>query len=338
MTASFLKWPKKHSSSVLGNNQDGNLLDGHPVEGAAPHTPPTAKANNGGRSKRSNSLMNIFQRDTSVEQHATDAPTPNRHSHHDPVSSNQDDNDLKTPSLLQPEAQPHLEKKTSNKFLEGTNKWLESTKRRFSAATITTTTVLSRRGSTEISPQTGRHIGEAVHTAGGAGVVNEIKADGSTVVRLVSTECVNSSLVIVEAGGEIEPLPALPQDTVVTAEGIGTAVAYNPTTKEYTVELMDNTTRTFGIDLVHSMDKDGDEASTTSTLSPQPDTASGTSLRSSFLQKMAKATPKFPALLKNRSTGGNALKYHVGQAVLTQFGDGVVVDVGFVRWKLLSDV
>ncbi|RHY28322.1 hypothetical protein DYB32_006061 [Aphanomyces invadans] len=305
MTASFLKWPKKHSSSVLGNNQDGNLLDGHPVEGAAPHTPPTAKANNGGRSKRSNSLMNIFQRDT-----------------------NQDDNDLKTPSLLQPEAQPHLGKKTSTKFLEGTNKWLESTKRRFSAATVTTTTVLSRRGSTEISPQTGRHIGEAVHTAGGAGVVIEIKADGSTVVRLVSTECVHSSMVIVEAGGEIEPLPALPQDTVVTAEGIGTAVAYNPTTKEYTVELMDNTTRTFGIDLVHSMDKDGDEASTTSTLSPQPDTASVHLILPCFLQKMAKATPKFPALLKNRSTGGNALKYHVGQAVLTQFGDGVVIQHG----------
>ncbi|RHZ00708.1 hypothetical protein DYB35_001476, partial [Aphanomyces astaci] len=259
----MLKWPKKHASSVLANNQDEDLHGQHD-NGAPPHTPPTA-TNNGGRSKRSNSLYNMFHgnKDPAVEP-ATDAPTPNRHSDV-PSSSNQDDNNLATPSLLHPALQPN-EKKHPNKFLEGTNKWLETTKRRFSTATTTTVLPRSRASTATNSPLNDRHVGEYVHTAGGAGVVVEVKSDGSAVVRLVSTEYVNCSMVIVEVGGEIEPLPVLPQDTVITADGVGTAVAYNPKTKEYTVELLDHVTQTFAIHQVHAMDnKDNDP-----TLSPPP--------------------------------------------------------------------
>ncbi|KAF0751420.1 hypothetical protein DYB25_003516 [Aphanomyces astaci] len=316
----MLKWPKKHASSVLANNQDEDLHGQHD-NGAPPHTPPTA-TNNGGRSKRSNSLYNMFHgnKDPAVEP-ATDAPTPNRHSDV-PSSSNQDDNNLATPSLLHPALQPN-EKKHPNKFLEGTNKWLETTKRRFSTATTTTVLPRSRASTATNSPLNDRHVGEYVHTAGGAGVVVEVKSDGSAVVRLVSTEYVNCSMVIVEVGGEIEPLPVLPQDTVITADGVGTAVAYNPKTKEYTVELLDHVTQTFAIHQVHAMDnKDNDP-----TLSPPPPSSADP----------ASVHPNGDVLVVHLSFGATAylqadaikqsLKATVGDLVQTRFGQGVVAAV-----------
>ncbi|RQM24511.1 hypothetical protein B5M09_001403 [Aphanomyces astaci] len=318
----MLKWPKKHASSVLANNQDEDLHGQHD-NGAPPHTPPTA-TNNGGRSKRSNSLYNMFHgnKDPAVEP-ATDAPTPNRHSDV-PSSSNQDDNNLATPSLLHPALQPN-EKKHPNKFLEGTNKWLETTKRRFSTATTTTVLPRSRASTATNSPLNDRHVGEYVHTAGGAGVVVEVKSDGSAVVRLVSTEYVNCSMVIVEVGGEIEPLPVLPQDTVITADGVGTAVAYNPKTKEYTVELLDHVTQMFAIHQVHAMDnKDNDP-----TLSPPPpSSADPASVHPNGGGDVLVVHLSFGATAYLQADAiKQSLKATVGDLVQTRFGQGVVAAV-----------
>ncbi|KAF0686645.1 Aste57867_21569 [Aphanomyces stellatus] len=326
---SFLKWPKKQTSVL--SNQDEDLLEHH-IEGSKdanvldpqPGTPPA------GRTKRSNSLYAMFHssKNTAAADptQGDDAPTPHRHSLVEqlkPSMTNQDD--LETPSLLKPAKgdtnNNNSDKKAKNLFGD-TNKWIQTTKRRLSNA------VIPKRQSPNAAIDTERYVGEKVHTAAGAGVVTEVKPDGSAVVRLVSTEYVNCSMVIVEKDGEIESLPALPQDTVITPQGVGTVVTYNPKTREYTVETMEDTTFTFEVDQIHPMSAnettatDESEGDTSSNQTPVP------SLRSSFLKKMALATPKFPQMLKSRSFGNpTAPKYHAGQAVMTQFGDGVVVEI-----------
>ncbi|CAK4668814.1 unnamed protein product [Aphanomyces euteiches] len=291
---SFMKWKKQ--TSVLSNQEEDEEAAKENEGGMHPNTPPPA------RSKRSNSFYALFSKEKAAAP-VDDAPTPQNNLSLVDGKDNQLESELETPSLLKPQKndKKSASSSSSTNFFQGTNKWIETTKRRLSSASAA---VIPRRAS-PVSPNvdTERYVGEYVHTAGGAGVVTEVKNDGSAVVRLVSSEYVNCSMVVVENGGEIEQIPALPQDTVITIEGVGTVINYNPKTKEYMIETLEKTVHTLSVDQVHPMEKnDADETST----------------------KMS----KFPQLLRNRSLGThNGVKYHAGQAVMTDFGDGIVVSV-----------
>ncbi|CAK4685911.1 unnamed protein product [Aphanomyces euteiches] len=289
-----MKWKKQ--TSVLSNQEEDEEAAKENEGGMHPNTPPPA------RSKRSNSFYALFSKEKAAAP-VDDAPTPQNNLSLVDGKDNQLESELETPSLLKPQKndKKSASSSSSTNFFQGTNKWIETTKRRLSSASAA---VIPRRAS-PVSPNvdTERYVGEYVHTAGGAGVVTEVKNDGSAVVRLVSSEYVNCSMVVVENGGEIEQIPALPQDTVITIEGVGTVINYNPKTKEYMIETLEKTVHTLSVDQVHPMEKnDADETST----------------------KMS----KFPQLLRNRSLGThNGVKYHAGQAVMTDFGDGIVVSV-----------
>ncbi|CAK4633978.1 hypothetical protein LEN26_015185 [Aphanomyces euteiches] len=312
---SFMKWKKQ--TSVLSNQEEDEEAAKENEGGMHPNTPPPA------RSKRSNSFYALFSKEKAAAP-VDDAPTPQNNLSLVDGKDNQLESELETPSLLKPQKndKKSASSSSSTNFFQGTNKWIETTKRRLSSASAA---VIPRRAS-PVSPNvdTERYVGEYVHTAGGAGVVTEVKNDGSAVVRLVSSEYVNCSMVVVENGGEIEQIPALPQDTVITIEGVGTVINYNPKTKEYMIETLEKTVHTLSVDQVHPMEKNDADETSTSTSTASSTSTSSAPLRSSFLQKMS----KFPQLLRNRSLGThNGVKYHAGQAVMTDFGDGIVVSV-----------
>ncbi|OQR83017.1 hypothetical protein ACHHYP_15229 [Achlya hypogyna] len=165
------------------------------------------------------------------------------------------------------------------------------------------------------SHPSGRYVGENVHTAAGAGVVTEVKPDGSAVVKLCNTDVVNCSCVIVESDGEIEALSALPGDFVFTHMGPGTVLSYDPKQRTFQVEIADEIHTCSPHDIIASSEKTLDDDEDLPVDTPpksKANVAKEFALRATKFLKPSTA-PRF--------------KYQVGQCVYTTLGDGTIVEL-----------
>ncbi|EQC41578.1 hypothetical protein SDRG_01539 [Saprolegnia diclina VS20] len=166
----------------------------------------------------------------------------------------------------------------------------------------------------------GRYVGESVHTAAGAGVVTEVKPDGSAVVRLCNTNIVNCSCVIVEADGEIEPLSALPGDFVFTHLGPGTVLSYDPKLREFQVDIAEETHAIAPSDIIASSEANADDGD----FEAAPTEVSG---RAKSTTNVALEFALRASKYLKPSTTTTRFKYAVGQTVLTTFGDGTILEI-----------
>ncbi|OQS07520.1 hypothetical protein THRCLA_00470 [Thraustotheca clavata] len=257
-------------------------------------------------------------------------------------STADEDDDLMFPTDDKPQEE-HIERRRglSSSFLKtrfsGENDGNSST------ALSSTIKMVSKKLSRAVSKSSempvessgGRYVGEFVHTAAGAGIVTEVKADGSSVVRLCNNDIINCSSVIIEADGEIEPLPALPGDFVFTTMGPGTVLSYNPKLREFLVDIAEDVHMCTVDDIIASSDNKSDD--TTDEEDEMATVYNNVSCMNLIIsQQEAQPKPKSKKVVamelarrakKYLKSNSSRSKFHVGHAVFTTMGDGVIVEI-----------